>query len=600
MARHKSPFGGGGGSRRDPRQTWELALAAHRAGDLEKAEKLYRSLLKLAPDQIDTLTNLGAVLERRGRGLEALKFVERALQLDPRRPGLHALHGRCQLQAGRPGRALDPLRRAVALDPRAVDFRCDLAAAQAATGAPAEAEAELRAALAADPAAARAWHDLGDLLLRQGRLEEAAAAADRLLELAPDQVAAWLLRGNIARSRGAGEAARAAFREAAARAPRQAAVWLSLGQVEFEAGHREAAVAAYREAQRCAPERAEPLVLLAQVQPWTERDAEFARLERLAKDPRRAGIAPHVLLFAHAKALADLGEDERAFAALLRANAAKRAIEPYDEAATRARLRRIAEVFSAERLAAGAGRGEPDPSPIFVVGMPRSSTSLVEQILASHPAVFGAGELDDLRQIVEDEARFPGGMPDGFAEASPEALRAAGGEYLRRLRALAPGALRVVDKSPLNSLSVGAIRCILPAARIVVCRRDPRDTCWSIFRHDFAGSYPFANDLAELGAFHRMHDALLDHWRAVVGPEHLLELRYEELVEDLDGEVRRLLAFVGLPFDPACLEFHRTERTVRTASAQQVKEPIFRTSIGAWQRHAARLGPLLDALAQDG
>lgn len=571
-------------------------MAAHRAGDLAKAEKLYRSLLKLDPTQPDTLGQLADVLRRRGRLAEAQKTIQRAIESDPRRGALHTTAGQIHLAAGRAEKASTAFRRVLELQPRGVDARCDLAAALERTGDLEEAEAVLREAVAIDGRSVRAWHDLAGLLLRGTRYDEADACVDELLGAAPSQVAGWIMRGNIARARDDGDTAVASYEKATELQPRNAAAWLNLGQVHAESGHAAEAVAAYRRASEIAPESPEPRILIALARRHTERDKDVAVLERIAKDPKRTGLEPHVALFALAKTLEDLGEHDRVFDVLLRANAAKRKTFEYDVAEDDARFRRIREVFTPELLARYAGGGCPDETPVFVVGMPRSATSLVEQILSSHRGVHGAGEIEDFCQIVTDSSRFPGGYPDGFVDASPEALRAAGEEYVARVRRRAPSALRVVDKSPLNAVLIGAIRAVLEGAKVIACQRDPRDTCWSIFRHDFAGDYRFGYDLAELGRYHRLHAELMEHWRAVVAPDHLLEVRYEALVEDLEGHARRMCEFVGLDWDPACLEFHRTERPVRTASAQQVRQPIFRSSIGAWRRHEARLGPLLDAL----
>lgn len=563
MVRHRSPMGGGG-ARRDPRQVWETAVAAHRAGDLPKAEKLYRSLLKLVPDQVDTLENLALVLERLGRGAEALRVAQDGLKLAPERTRLDALRGRVHAAAGRPDRAVEAFDRV----------------------------------LARDPSDLRARHDRASARIVLGQLDAAEVDIQQLEASAPGEVWVHVLRGNLCRERGDAAGAAASFRAAMAIAPNDLAVSMNLGQVLAEAGDRDGALAAFREARRIAPDRPEPVLRIAEVRRGTERDADFAALERLAKDPKRAGVDPHTVLFTYAKALADLGDGDASFDALARAHAAKRRKDPYDRRRTEERLRVIPVRYSQAFLEARHPSGHPDEAPVFVVGMPRSATSLVEQILASHPGIHGAGEVEDLRQVLEGASL----LPDGFVGAAAESCDWAklGAEYATRLRARAPSdAIRIVDKTPLNSLWIGAIRCMLPQARIIVCERDPRDTCWSIYRHDFAGSYAFAHDLDDLGAFHRAHDAVVAHFASVVPEDRLLRVRYEELVDAFEPQVRRLLDFVGVPFDAACLAFHENGRAVRTASAQQVREPLFRSSVGAWRRVEAKLAPLLASLGQE-
>jgi tetratricopeptide (TPR) repeat protein len=561
MARHRSPMGGGG-ARRDPRQVWENAVAAHRASDFPKAEKLYRSLLKLVPDQVDTIENLALVLERLGRGAEALRLAQDGLRLAPERVRLEALRGRVHAAAGRPERAVEAFGRVLARDPSDV----------------------------------RARHDRASARLLLGQLDAAEEDLAHLESVtSPGEPFVLILRGNLRRERGDAAGAAAAFREAAAKAPQDLAVWMNLGQILAEAGDREGALAAFREARLIAPERPEPVLRIAEVRSGTEADEDFDALARLAKDPKRSGIEPHTVLFTYAKALSDRGEVDRSFDALARAHAAKRRKDPYDRRKTEALLCQISERYTEDFLSARVANGHADDAPVFVVGMPRSATSLVEQILASHPQVHGAGEVEDLRRVLEGASLLPDALSGEAAESCDWA--ALGQDYATRLRARAPaGALRIVDKSPLNSLWIGAIRCMLPNARIVVCDRDPRDTCWSIYRHDFAGSYAFAHDLGDLGAFHRAHDAVVAQFASVVPEDRLLRVRYEELVDGFEPQVERLLDFVGVPFDPACLAFHQNDRAVRTASAQQVREPLFRTSIGAWRRFERQLAPLLASL----
>ena len=232
--------------------------------------------------------------------------------------------------------------------------------------------------------------------------------------------------------------------------------------------------------------------------------------------------------------------------------------------------------------------------------MPRSGTSLVEQILASHPAVHGGGELDDLGAIID---RLPASLasskpyPACIADADATMLRGVGARYVAGLRALAPAAARITDKMPANTRHIGLIRCLLPGARIVHCRRDPLDTCLSCFTTLFTIGQDFSYDLAELGGYYRVYDGLMAHWRAVV-PD-MLDIDYEDVVADLEGQARRLVDFCGLDWDDACLDFDKTERIVRTASSAQVRRPIHDASVARWKRYEAHLGPLIEALGPE-
>jgi hypothetical protein len=318
-----------------------------------------------------------------------------------------------------------------------------------------------------------------------------------------------------------------------------------------------------------------------------------SRPERLTTDERMQ------LDFALGKAYADLKDYRRSFDHLRRGAAAKRAQTDYDEAAAMALFDRIEAAFPPERFAAASGRGDPSRTPIFILGMPRSGTTLVEQILASHPDVTGAGELrtasdvfGQVRAVTGEVAHYPDFVPALDAAT----LKAMGGLYGAELQRLAPGARRITDKMPSNFYFVGLIHMALPNARILHTVRDPLDTCLSCYSKLFAGEQNHTYDLGELGRYHRRYQRLMDHWRGVLPPGRFLDVSYEALVADLEGQTRRILAHCGLDWDERCLSFHETQRPVRTASASQVRRPIYCGSVGRWRAYAEDLAPLIEAL----
>jgi hypothetical protein len=249
--------------------------------------------------------------------------------------------------------------------------------------------------------------------------------------------------------------------------------------------------------------------------------------------------------------------------------------------------------FTPEQFAATADWGDPSELPVFIVGMPRSGTSLVEQIVASHSQVFGAGESKDVGSIVQTldggDRHYP---PSQWDRA---AVRGAATAHLDRMREQGGDALRVTDKMPDNCRILGQIAALFPRARVIVCRRDPRDVCVSCHFQQFAEGQAWSTDQAELAERVREIDWLLAHWRAVV-PLRMLEVRYEDLVANLEAESRRLIAFLGLEWEPACLAFHETERPVFTASLWQVRQPLYSSSVGRWRNYRTHLGPLLEGL----
>ena len=370
----------------------------------------------------------------------------------------------------------------------------------------------------------------------------------------------------------------------------------NLGIVLKDLGHLDEARRQITKAIELAPRKAVFHFNLTDTKRMTAADPSLTAIEGLAReiDTLPADEQMH-LHFALGKAYDDIGERDRSFSHLLAGNALKRRQAGYDEAGTLALFKRIQAVFIPELVKDKGAVGKAGKDPIFILGMPRSGTTLVEQILASHRQVFGAGELDLFEQATADLVG-KGAFPEAVERLSAEDLEHLGRHYLAGLQAKAQGATRITDKMPRNFLFCGLIHLALPDARIIHTRRDPIDTCLSCFSKLFSRGHPYAYDLAELGRYYRGYEALMEHWRQVLPEGTLLEVRYEDVVADLEGQARRMLAFCGLEWDDACLAFHRTERPIRTASAVQVRQPIYQTSVGRWRPDADLLKPLTDEL----
>lgn len=309
-----------------------------------------------------------------------------------------------------------------------------------------------------------------------------------------------------------------------------------------------------------------------------------------------------MLHFSLGKVRDDLGEYTRAFEHYLEANRLKRAGIEYDEARQARFFRDFIRYCNAEFLRAHAGTGAASELPVFIVGMSRSGTTLVEQILGSHPEVHGAGELHFLRRCLRVElgpTDSDDELPARLASLDAAGLRRVGERYAAALAELAPAARRITDKLPGNMALVGLIHLTLPRARIIHCVREPLDTCVSCFSKLFTTGHAFSYDLRELGRFYRLYQELMHHWQTVLPLGRMLEVRYEDVVADMEGQARRLLEFCGLPWNAACLRFHENRRTVRTASLAQVRQPIYSGSVGRWRRYEKYLAPLQEALAGD-
>jgi len=440
------------------------------------------------------------------------------------------------------------------------------------------------------------------VLHTSGEFREAARCFEKALKLDPTHANAHNNLGASLHLLDRHDQAIDCYRRALALNPRYPDAYRNLGNALQAVGQIDDARRAYEAAIDLAPKNAAPYLGLADCKRFTKGDPHLMAMEALAREADRLPEGEQINVhFALAKALADIGEHARSFAELLTGNALKRRTLYYDETATLGEFERVREVFSPALIGDGRGAGEPSAAPVFVIGMPRSGTTLIEQILASHPQVFGVGERADFRQAVDAVVprRADGlpGYPEGVRALTPRQMRQIGVRYVASIRRNVAGAGRIVNKMPTNFLFAGLIARALPNARIIHARRDPVDTCLSCLSKIFSGDLPFTYDPGELGRYYRAYDALMQHWREALPPGTMIEVDYEHLVDDLENQARRLIAHCGLEWSPACLSFHTTERVVATASAAQVRQPIYRSSVGRWRAYGEALRPLLDALA---
>lgn len=556
---------------------------------------MYRSVLRADPNYAEAHYGLSSLLTELRRHDDASREVKRAIKLAPGVGRYHAALGNVHFAVKDFERARAAYQQAARLEPNSGEHRFNLALALDRLGDREGAERELREGVRRAPSHVPCHVNLGQLLSDTGRFHDAIEVLEKATAMSPNSIHAWISLGNALRFSEQGERAVAAYRRAVQLAPGHAQVLMNLGQMLREIGHTEEAVATLRQAVAAAPDLVSARLALAQATRHARSDEEFEVIENLAKQPEAHGVRAADVLFAHSKVLDDVGDHDGAFAQMLAANAARRATFSYSIDDERTRFDRIRAVFDAQRVASFTGLGHPDATPVFVIGMPRSGTTLVEQILASHPDVEGAGETDHLATVLAAKT-LPGGHPEAFVAADAEAVRAAGAGYVERLRRGRSEVRFIVDKQPTNFVFAGAIRAILPNAHIVHCVRDARDTCLSVLRQNFEHDLRFAFDQVEVARYHLLYEQLMAHWHAVLGPGAVLDVRYEDLVTDLEGGARRMLDHLGLPWDPTVLEFHRTARTVRTASLEQVRRPVYTASIGQWRRWQERLRPMLDVL----
>ncbi|WP_245486790.1 sulfotransferase [Mesorhizobium sp. M7A.F.Ca.MR.176.00.0.0] len=539
-------------------------MQLHQAGRRQEAETIYRQVLARQPKHAAAAHFLGLLLHQTGRSEEGLDLIERSVSLQPTNPDFLNNFGTVMRDLGRPAAAIDFFRGAVDLRPDQLAARDNLGSSLKQIGQFEEAEEIYRGTVARNPFHVRARIGLAETLQEAGRLDEALAV----------------------------------FREALAIRPKDADLLHGLGVGLMEKGKLDEAVDLFRQALAINPAMATAWLMLTQIKRQKERDSELGGMEAQHAKAPQDSLARMQLSFGLGKANDDLRDYGRAFDYFAEGNAIRRKSINYDQARTRAEFEAMKATFDAGFFEKHRHSSISDDTPIFIVGMPRSGTTLVEQIIASHPQVYGAGELSILKKAVGKQfpATMPGGFPWGVSDMGDADFAEAGQAYLDMLHARYPNMRHVTDKMPGNFLLVGFIHMMMPKARIIHCARDAAATCLSIYKVHFRGdSHRYGYDLGELADFHNLYTDIMKHWHTVL-PGVVHDVRYEDFVADQEGQTRALIAHLGLPWDDAALSFHETDRPVRTASAAQVRQPMYQGSVDLWKRYGDRLKPLLDKL----
>jgi tetratricopeptide (TPR) repeat protein len=612
-----------------------LGRAHCQRGELDAGAGLFRQIIALRPQHAPAHALLGMTLGQRGRAQDALACFDRALDADPnfilailgRADALIALgrHGEAVAQfdmalardrgnalawgnragallaLGRNAEAADSFQRALAVKQDWPEAHIGLANALQRMGRHEETIAHYRRAVALRPNHAGPHAALGGILLSLNRPQEALPCIDEALRLQPGAADLHHARGVILWRVQRLHDALASFDRALALAPDHRGALGQKGRLLYVLGRLGEARATTEKLIALDPANTAHYFHLSEMKRFAAGDPLLAAMEKLlpafAARPAQQQIDLH---FALAKAYDDTGEPEKSFQQLVSGNALKRRLSHYDEAATIDVFERIRRVFTPGLLRVLSGHGDPSEQPVFIVGMPRSGSTLIEQILASHPRVHGAGERTDFQDALM-AIKAPGwdsleSYPDRVPALTGDQLDAIGAVYVAAIGASAPAAARITDKLLNNFLYVGLIHLTLPRARIVHARRNAIDTCLSCFATQFATPQNFTYDLRELGHFYRQYDELMAHWRTLLPKGVMLEVHYEDLVTDAPAQVRRILAYCGLDWDGTCLDFHKSSRPVNTASGAQVRQPVYRTSIARWRPYRDQLQPLFEAL----
>jgi len=503
---------------------------------------------------------------------------------------VHALHVTAheQLDRGELADARESYQQLVNLDPRDAVARNGLGIALAQLARFGEAEAEFRRAIGIRPGFPEAHFNLGGVLQATGRYSESETPLRRALKLKPAYLDARISLGMNCVLLGRLREARDCYEKALRLAPRNAKALVGIGQVERFEGHFAEAEAAFRRALEVEPGASYAWAALAGLRRMTPADSDWIKRAEEIAGGRLAPVDEAALRFAIGKYYDDVGDFRRAFRSYQRANELhKLHAEPYDREAHSRFTDDLLRTRTAEAIASAAATGSDSDRPVFVLGMPRSGTSLVEQIIASHPQVYGAGELSFWQLVVRrHEAELRRGL------LTEELRRKLAADYLESLRGVSPQALRVVDKAPANAHYLGIIHATFPRARIVFVQRDPIDTCLSCYFQQFPPTFNWSMDLGDIAHFCRESRRLAAHWHRVLPPGAILDVPYAALISDPEHWTRRILEFIGLPWDERCLRFYDTARPVSTASVWQVRQQIYPTSVDRWHHYEPFIGPL--------
>ncbi len=615
-----------------PQAQWLLAASLRLQGDAPAARVLLESLAQSQPRAADVFFELGLARSEMGETKSAIDALLRATTLNPKHAqAWRALGDERTLAGDAPGAEAayalhiqasvnDPIlvEAAIALrdnklaiaerllrgflkqNPTDVSAIRMLAEVAARLRRYEDAEVLLARALELAPAFSAARHNYAAVLYRHNKPEAAIAQADILLKKESRNPNAKGLKAAALGQIGEYDQAAALFEELLKTHPGQPKAWMSYGHALKTLGRQADGIAAYRKAIAQMPGLGEAWWSLANLKTVRFSEADIATMRaQLAQQDIGEEDRFH-LEFALGKALEDTADYERSFAHYENANALRRASLPYQAEQTRKFVERMKNVFTREFIASHEGFGSPAPDPIFVIGLPRSGSTLVEQILSSHSQVEGTMELHDIAQVARSIATWKKEGDDAYPEIlttlAPQRLRELGDEYISRTRIVRKlGRPFFIDKMPNNFFHAGFIHLILPNAKIIDARRHPMGCAFSCFKQHFARGQAFSYGLEDVGRYYADYVTLMAHFDSVM-PGRIHRVIYEDMVENPESEICRLLSYCGLPFEESCLRFYENDRAVRTASSEQVRRPIFKDSVEHWQNYEPWLGPLKFAL----
>jgi tetratricopeptide (TPR) repeat protein len=576
--------------KREPENIASLQILAAIAGHVGAARRgigLLQKVIALQPTLADAQVQLAKLLRVDGQVAEAIAALEKAIELAPDSAAAHNDLGLIHLADGSPIEALACFDEAVAISSGLAIGHFNRGLAFEGQGLHSQAVAAFRQAIAINPDFAEAHAKLGNLLLADNEPVEALVCFQRAAAAKPDSSLAFMCQAKILMEEERAAAAEEPVRRTIERDPQNSDAHSLLSSILMELGRFQDAAAASDLALALNPRQIPAYHHLAHAKKLGQRDRPLvAQMESLVKQSGFADGERADLHFVLGKAYDDLGEYGSAIEHFDKGNALRHQQAPYGREAHAAATTRQIETFTAEFFARNAALGSDWEVPLLIVGMPRSGTTLVEQILSSHPDIAAGGEL-----AFWDE-HAPNFLMTALGDIDPDWISTTAQAYRDLLSQISPTARRITDKRPQNFLYIALIRAVFPRCRIIHCRRHPVDTCLSIYFQNFARRINFAYDREDLLACYQQYQRLMDHWRSILPPDRFFEIEYEQLVAERETTTRQMVAFCGLEWNDACLYSERNQRPVRTASVWQARQPVYPTSVARWRHYEPWLGAL--------
>jgi Tfp pilus assembly protein PilF len=542
----------------NPQSHYNLAIAFNALEDGDKAEEHFREAISLAPGNFAALNSLAVILRRQGKLADAVDKLKTTLQINPFYAEAHCNLGITFQDMGEENRAGSSFKRAIEISPGMVE----------------------------------AHNGLAEVLIDQGQLEDAMLSVRQALKINPDYSEAHNTLGIVLNKKGKTEDAISSFKSAAELSSTNAEALVNLGVTLEQSGDLQQATESYQRAIKTNPNFSKAWYLLAHLKNHTSSEDEISAALALFQNEKTSAASKADLAFALACAHESRQQYGDSFNYLQQGHQLKKKKLPFNLSKETRYFQSLKDIFNADFFNKHATITKLEQSVVFIVGMPRSGTSLTEQILASHTSAHGAGELSLIANTRKEIAKVTGrSFPQNCKLLDDADMEMLGLSYIRELIEQSPESEVITDTNPMNFLYVGLIAALLPNARIINCVRNPMDNCLSIFKHLLAEAHAYSHDLEDLGAYFNLYRDLMKHWHETL-PGRIYDLPYETLVAESEAEIRKLLEFCELPFEENCLQFHETSRVVRTPSASQVRQPLYTDTINLWERYEQQLKPL--------